>query len=314
MQHLGNLLGAIRPAMELSAAQPNEPGFFFIADLHALTSVKDPNAIRANTLHTAATWLACGLDTEKDVFYRQSRIPEVTELAWYLNCYTPYPMLANAHSFKDKQDNLADVNAGLFTYPVLMAADILLYDAEEVPVGKDQIQHLEITRDIANSFNVRMEEEVFVLPTPKLRESVKVVPGTDGRKMSKSYGNVINLFVPDKTIRKQVMKIMSDSTPLEAPKDPDKDLTFQLYRVIASPDEVATLRGQYLAGGFGYGHAKQLLYERLLDEFAAERQRYNALMENPSEIEARLKVGEARAREVALGVLDRVRHAVGYRG
>jgi len=309
--HLGNILGAIRPALQLSAKHA-EPAFFFIADLHSLTSRQDAAALKEDTFHIAATWLACGLDPEKDVFYRQSRRPEVTELTWYLNCYTPFPMLANAHSFKDKQETLAEVNAGLFTYPVLMAADILLYDAELVPVGKDQKQHLEMTRDIASAVHAKAETEVFVLPEPRIEEQVMTIPGTDGRKMSKSYGNTINIFLPEKQLRKTIMRIETDSTPLEAPKDPEKDVTFQLYRLLATPDQTAELRKLYLGGNFGYGHAKQMLHELILEVFAEERERFQALMADPAQVEAALVRGEERAADVARPVLARVRKVLGY--
>jgi tryptophanyl-tRNA synthetase len=310
--HLGNVLAAIQPALQLSA-QHAEPSFFFIADLHSLTSRRDPAALREHTLHIAATWLACGLDPEKEIFYRQSMVTEVAELTWYLNCFTPYPMLANAHSFKDKQQNRAEVNAGLFTYPVLMAADILLYDAEVVPVGKDQKQHLEMTRDIANSFNVACGE-TFVLPEPHFVENVMTLPGTDGRKMSKSYGNTINLFQGNKKLRKEVMQIVTDSTPIEEPKDPDACNVFALYKTVANEDEVAWLRQQYEARniGFGYGHAKQALYDKLVARFAEERARFDHLINNPEEVYAALRRGEERARQVARPVLRRVRERLGF--
>ncbi|MFW5659490.1 MAG: tryptophan--tRNA ligase [Bacteroidota bacterium] len=311
-QHLGNILGAIEPALEMSAAV-DAPSFFFIADFHSLTSLKDAKKRQENVFHTALAWLACGLDTDKDVFYRQSRIPEVAELTWYLNCFTPFPMLANAHSFKDKQENLADVNAGLFTYPVLMAADILLYDAEVVPVGKDQKQHLEMTRDIAGAFNRLTDTITLKLPEGAYRETVMTVPGIDGRKMSKSYGNDINIFIPDKPLRKRIMSIVTSSEPLEAPKNPDKCNVFALYKLIATPDQTAELRKLYLGGNFGYGHAKQMLFERIIDKYHTERARYFELQDNPDHVEALLEQGEARAREIALPVLERVRKALGYR-
>jgi tryptophanyl-tRNA synthetase len=309
--HLGNILGAIRPALRLSAAQA-EPSFFFIADLHSLTSRQDPDGLREDTLHIAATWLACGLDPEKDVFYRQSQVPQVTELTWYLACYAPYPMLANAHSFKDKQANLAEVNAGLFTYPVLMAADILMYEAELVPVGKDQKQHLEMTRDMAGALNRSVGRDILVVPEAKIEEAVMTIPGTDGRKMSKSYANTINLFLPEKKLRKNVMRIETDSAPMEAPKNPETCTVFQLYKLIASPEQTAELRRLYLGGNFGYGHAKQMLFERIVDAFAEERARFDELMAEPAKIIAALEAGEAKAREVGLPVLERVRNALGY--
>jgi tryptophanyl-tRNA synthetase len=310
-QHLGNILGAIRPAIAL-ANSPDNDSFLFIADLHSLTTMKDGKERKEAVLATAAAWLACGLDTERTVFYRQSDIPEVCEMTWYLSCFTPFPMLANAHSFKDKQENLADVNAGLFTYPVLMACDILMYDAEIVPVGKDQKQHLEMTRDMARSVNHRLEKEVLVIPESRINEQMMVIPGTDGRKMSKSYGNVLDIFLPEKTLRKQVMGIVTDSTPLEAPKDPDACNVFALYSLMAEEAQVAEMRERYLAGGMGYGHAKQALFDLLMEEFRDERSRFDALMANPSEIELLLKVGAEKARPVAHGVLTRLKDALGY--
>ncbi|GIV41883.1 MAG: tryptophan--tRNA ligase [Vicingaceae bacterium] len=309
--HLGNILGAIIPGIELSKDPGNE-AFFFIADLHSLTSIKDGNVIRENTYAVAAAWLAFGFDTDKNVFYRQSDIPEVCELTWYLNCFTPYPMLANAHSFKDKSDNLADVNAGLFDYPVLMAADILLYDAEIVPVGKDQQQHLEITRDIAQSFNHKIGQNIFILPEAKINEKVKTIPGIDGRKMSKSYNNYINIFTDDKTLRKQIMRIVTDSQPLEAPKDPDSCNVFKIFSLLATPQETESLRKQYLAGGFGYGQAKQWLYEIIVNKFENERKTYHELMQNRELIDEKLKKGADKARTIALKKIKQVRSVLGY--
>jgi tryptophanyl-tRNA synthetase len=308
--HLGNLLGAILPAIELSRNPANE-SLYFIADLHSLTTVRDPSVLRANTYAVAAAWLACGFDTEKNLFYRQSDVPQVTELTWYLSCFTPYPMLANAHSFKDKSDKLSDVNAGLFTYPVLMAADILLYDAEVVPVGKDQIQHLEIARDIAKAFNNRYGD-TLVEPQARVDAELMTIPGLDGQKMSKSYGNIIDVFAPEKELLKTVRSIISDSTPLEAPKNPDTDTTFKLYSLLASPAETEELRAKYLAGGYGYGHAKQALYELIMNRFAPERERFNFYMNNLPEIDAQLSIGAKRAQEYGANVLAKVRQKVGY--
>jgi tryptophanyl-tRNA synthetase len=308
--HLGNLLGAILPAIELSKNPAND-SLYFIADLHSLTTVRDPEVLRANTYAVAAAWLACGFDTEKNLFYRQSDVPQVTELTWYLSCFTPYPMLANAHSFKDKSDKLSDVNAGLFTYPVLMAADILLYDAEIVPVGKDQIQHLEIARDIASAFNNRYGE-TLVLPQARADEQLMTIPGTDGAKMSKSYGNIIDIFLPEKELMKAIKTIISDSTPLEAPKNPDTDVTFKLYSLLATPAEIETMRANYLAGGYGYGHAKKELYEVILRRFAVERERFDFYMNNLPELDAALAIGAKRAQEYGAGVLAKVRQKVGY--
>jgi tryptophanyl-tRNA synthetase len=308
--HLGNLLGAILPAIELSKHSANE-SLYFIADLHSLTTVRDPALLRANTYAVAAAWLACGFDTEKNLFYRQSDVPQVTELTWYLSCFTPYPMLANAHSFKDKSDRLSDVNAGLFTYPVLMAADILLYDAEFVPVGKDQVQHLEIARDIATAFNNRYGD-TLVLPQAKVDEQIMTIPGIDGQKMSKSYGNIIDIFAPEKELLKAVKSIISDSTPLEEPKDTGKDVTFRLYSLLASPEQTAAMRQNYAAGGYGYGHAKKELYELILQRFSEERRLFDYYMSNLPELDARLAEGARKAQEYGAGVLAKVRQKVGY--
>lgn len=308
--HLGNLLGAILPAIELAEASQDE-SFLFIADLHSLTQIKDGEILRENTHATAAAWLACGLDTEKTIFYRQSDVCQTTELTWYLSCYFPYQRLTLAHSFKDKADHLADVNAGLFSYPMLMAADILLYDAEVVPVGKDQLQHLEMTRDVAARFNNLMGE-TFVIPQASVQNETQYIPGTDGQKMSKSKENTLNIFLDDKALRKQVMKIQTDSTPLEDPKDPDNCNVFALYELLANKEQTQVLRQEYLAGGMGYGHAKQSLYELILERFAKERQQFNYFMEHPQEIEISLAKGAGRARAIANEVLLRVRNKVGY--
>lgn len=310
-QHLGNILGAIRPAIEL-ANDPKNEAFLFIADLHSLTTIKDAELRKENVLATAAAWLACGLDTEKVVFYRQSDIPQVTEMTWYLNCFTPYPMLANAHSFKDKSENLSDVNAGLFIYPVLMACDILMYDANIVPVGKDQKQHLEMTRDIARSVNHQLKSEVLVIPESKISEEVMVIPGTDGRKMSKSYNNFIDVFLPEKKLRKQVMGIVTDSTPMEDPKDPDTCNAFALYSLLASDGQIAEMRQNYLGGNYGYGHAKQALFELIMDEFKEERARFDELIAQPDLIESLLSQGAEKAKPVANAVLARLKDAIGY--
>ncbi|MCG3167522.1 MAG: Tryptophan--tRNA ligase [Bacteroidia bacterium] len=308
--HLGNILGAIMPAIELSKKSENE-SFFFIADLHSLTTIKDAAVRKHNVYSVAATWLAFGFDTEKNYFYRQSDVKEVTELTWYLSCFTPFPMLANAHSFKDKSDKLSDVNAGLFTYPVLMACDILLYDANFVPVGKDQMQHLEMTRDIAESFNHRYGE-TFVVPEGKVDENVMIVPGTDGQKMSKSYNNFIDIFLPDKELKKVVLSIVTDSTPLEQPKNPDTCNVFALYKLVASPSQVEEMRQNYLRGGYGYGHAKTALFEVIIQRFEKERKQYNEYMSNPAELEKQLKAGADKARKIAVKTMERVREKIGF--
>ncbi len=308
--HLGNLLGAILPAIKM-ANNPKNESFLFIADMHSLTQIKDGNQLRENTYSTAATWLACGLDIHKTVFYRQSDIPEVTELTWYLSCFFPYQRLTLAHSFKDKSERLTDVNSGLFTYPMLMAADILLYDAEIVPVGKDQLQHLEMTRDVANRFN-NIVGKTLIPPLAKVQEHTKLVPGTDGQKMSKSRDNVITIFLSDKKLRKQIMGIKTDSTPIEEPKNPETDAVFALYKLIASKPEVAEMRIKYLGGNYGYGHAKQELYELIIDKFAIIRERYHHFMEHRDEIDEALAIGAEKARKIAKEVLQRVRSKVGY--
>lgn len=308
--HLGNLLGAIIPAIEM-ANDPKNDSFLFIADMHSLTQIKNAETLRTNTYSAAATWLAFGLDIDRVVFYRQSDVPQTTELSWYLSCFFPFQRLTLAHSFKDKADRLEDVNAGLFTYPMLMAADILLYDAEIVPVGKDQMQHIEITRDVASRFHNQMGE-TFVLPTGKVQEETMYVPGTDGAKMSKSKGNIINIFLDDKPLRKQIMAIETDSTPLEDPKDPDTCNVFGIYRLLASKEEVVQMRKNYEGGNYGYGHAKQALYQLLVDKFSEERSRYKYFMNNLSEIDAALAAGAEKARKVADEVLKRVREKMGY--
>jgi tryptophanyl-tRNA synthetase len=309
--HLGNILGAIVPAIELSKHPANE-SFLFIADLHTLTSLKDPELLRENTYAIAAAWLAFGFDTEKNFFYRQSRLAGYhTELMWYLNCFTPFPMLANAHSFKDKSEKLADVNAGLFTYPVLQAADIALYDANIVPVGKDQRQHLEMTRDMVGAFNHQYNEEVLVSPESRIDEQVMVIPGLDGQKMSKSYGNYIDIFLDDKALLKVIKKIVTDTTPLEEPKNPDTCNVFKLYSLVATTEQIDAMRQNYLAGGYGYGHAKQALFEVLRDKFAEQRNLFNYYMNNLPELEAKLKAGEAKAEVIAQATIKRVRKAMG---
>ena len=308
--HLGNLLGAIIPAIEM-ANNPVNDSFLFIADLHSLTQIKNAKTLRMNTYSTAATWLAFGLDIDKTVFYRQSDVPQATELSWHLSCFFPYQRLTLAHSFKDKADRLEDVNAGLFIYPMLMAADILLYDAEIVPVGKDQLQHLEMTRNVASRFHAQMGD-VFVIPEAKVQEDTMLIPGTDGEKMSKSKNNIINIFLEDKQLRKQIMSIETDSTPLEEPKNPDTCNLFSLYKLVATPNEVSEMRAKYEAGGYGYGHAKQAFFELIVERFATERDRYNYYMENISEIDKALKLGAAKAAKVADSVLARVRNKLGY--
>ena len=310
--HLGNLLGAILPAIEMSQNPANE-SYLFIADLHSITQIKNGEELRQNTYSTAAVWLACGLDINKVVFYRQSDVPQTAELSWYLSCFFPFQRLTLAHSFKDKADRLSDVNAGLFSYPMLMAADILLYDANIVPVGKDQLQHLEITRDVASRFNHQMGE-TFVLPDAKTQEETMYVPGTDGQKMSKSRGNIINIFLNDKALRKQIMSIETDSTPLEEPKNTETCKIFAIYKLIANKSQLAEMTEKYTNANrdFGYGHAKQALFELICEKFKTEREKYDYYMNNLPEVDTLLKQGASKAHLVADAVLKRVRVKLGF--
>jgi tryptophanyl-tRNA synthetase len=309
--HLGNILGAIRPAIELSK-NPQNDSFLFIADLHTLTSLKDGKTLKENTYAIAAAWLACGFDADKNYFYRQSRLAGYhTELMWYLNCFAPFPMLANATSFKDKSEKLSDVNVGLFTYPVLQAADIMLYDANVVPVGKDQRQHLEMTRDLGSAFNRQYGENTLVIPEARIDEAVMTIPGIDGQKMSKSLNNYIDIFLNEKDLLKVVKKIITDATPMEAAKDPDNDLIVKLYSLVANPDEIAEIRANYLAGGYGYGHAKNALHAVLAREFAEEREQFEYYMNHTEVLEQKLQEGEAKAETIAKATIERVRNNMG---
>jgi tryptophanyl-tRNA synthetase len=308
--HLGNILGAIVPAIKMSNESKNE-SFLFIADMHSLTQIKDKEILRNNTYATAAAWLAFGLSTEKTIFYRQSDVPQATELSWILSCYFPYQRLTLAHSFKDKSDRLSDVNAGIFTYPMLMAADILLYDAEEVPVGKDQQQHLEMTRDVASRFN-NIYGETFVLPAAKVNKETQLICGTNGEKMSKSKGNTIDIFLPEKALKKQIMGIQTDSTPIDEPKDYENCNVFKLYSLIADQNSINLLKENYLSGGFGYGHAKTELFNFILTKFSKERDSFNYYMSNKEELDKVLKTGAVKANKVAQEVLNRVREKLGY--
>ncbi|MDG1766458.1 MAG: tryptophan--tRNA ligase [Flavobacteriales bacterium] len=309
--HLGNILGAILPAIELAQAAENE-SYLFIADLHSLTQIKDGAQLRENTLRTAAAWLACGLDTKKTVFYRQSDVPETAELAWYLSCFYPYQRLTLAHSFKDKADRLSDVNAGLFTYPMLMAADILLYDAEFVPVGKDQLQHLEMTRDVAARFNHQMGE-TFVLPQDMVNEETKYVMGTDGEKMSKSKGNTIDIFLPEKELKKVInKKVITDASALEDPKEAEGTVVYELFKLLGDVAATADLKAKLAAGGYGWGHAKNDLFNGIMVRFEKERALFDHFIAHPEEVEAHLQLGADKARAVARGVIERVREKLGY--
>ncbi|MDG1052816.1 MAG: tryptophan--tRNA ligase [Flavobacteriaceae bacterium] len=308
--HLGNILGAIIPAIEMANDKKNE-SFLFIADLHSLTQIKDVDRLKHNTYATAAAWLAFGLDINKTIFYRQSDVAIATELSWILSCHFPYQRLTLAHSFKDKSDRLNDVNAGIFTYPMLMAADILLYDADLVPVGKDQQQHLEMTRDVASRFN-NIYGETFVLPSPKINENTKYVTGTNGEKMSKSKGNTIDIFLTEKQLKKQIMSIETDSTPIDEPKDFKSCNVFKLYSLIADEKSIDILRENYKKEGFGYGHAKKELLDYILVKYKHQRERFSHYMTNLNEIDSALEIGAKKASIVANGVLDRVRQKLGY--
>lgn len=311
--HLGNILGAIQPAIQLSENEKND-SFFFIADMHSLTSIRDGKLRQEYVKDVAKAWLAFGFDTDKNTFYRQSQVPETAELTWYLSCFMSYTRLQNAHSFKDKSEKIGEENikVGLYLYPVLMAADILLYDAEIVPVGKDQKQHLEYTRDLAGSINHHYQEEIFVLPEAKIDEQVMTIPGIDGQKMSKSYNNTIDIFLPQKQLKKQVMSIVTDSTPLEEPKNPDTCHVFALYKLLAEEADITQMRENYLKGGYGYGHAKKELLELILKRFEKERELFNYYSENLEELDKKLKVGEEKARLIAREVLGRVRKVMGF--
>ena len=306
--HLGNILGAIIPAIELS--KKNNESFLFIADLHSLTQIKDPKELKENTYSTAATWLAFGLNPQKTIFYKQSDIPITTELAWILSSYFPYQRLTLAHSFKDKSNDLKNVNAALFTYPMLMAADILLYDANYVPVGKDQIQHLEITRNVASKFN-NLHGETLIIPEAITDENTKLIIGTDGQKMSKSKSNIINIFLSDKQLKKQIMSIKTDSLPIESIKNPNTCNVFKLYSLIGNDAQVKQMKENYEKGGYGYGEAKSQLFNLILETYSKQRNTYNYLMDNRTEIDQILKEGSIRAKKIADRVIKRVKSKLG---
>ena len=308
--HLGNLLGAIIPAIKMANNSENE-SYLFIADMHSVTQIKEPKQLRFNTYSTAASWLAFGLNYNKTIFYRQSDVPQVTELAWYLNCYFPYQRLTLAHSFKDKSNSLEDINAGLFTYPMLMAADILLYDANIVPVGKDQLQHLEITRSVGNKFN-HQNGETFIIPESKVDEGTMLITGTDGAKMSKSKKNVIDIFLEEKLLKKQILSIKTDSLPLEASKDWKNCNLFKLYELLCDEKQAETMKNNYTKGGYGYGHAKKDLLNLILTKYKTEREKYNYYMSNLDKIDSILKAGALQASKTADKVLNRVRIKVGF--
>ena len=308
--HLGNILGAIIPAINFSKSN-NVESYFFIADFHSLTQIKDSKLLKQNTLYTASAWLACGLDPAKTVFYKQSGVPQVTELAWYLNCFFPYNRLTLAHSFKDKKDRLDDVNSGLFNYPILMAADILLYDAHIVPVGKDQLQHLEIARNVASRFH-NVFGDTFILPQEHLQEETKLIPGTDGEKMSKSKNNIIDIFASEKELIKQIQSIQTDSTELEKPKNWKTCNLFKIYKLLADEDQIKIMKENYEKGGYGYGHGKKELSELILSKYKTEREKFTYYIANPDEVEKILSKGAVKAKITADDVLQRVRKKLGY--
>ena len=308
--HLGNILGAIIPAIDFSKKE-NIETFLFIADFHSLTQIKNSEELKRNTLFTAAAWLACGLNPDKTIFYKQSDVPQVSELAWYLSCFFPFKRLSLAHSFKDKKDRLDDVNAGLFNYPMLMAADILMYDADVVPVGKDNLQHLEITRNVANRFH-NIFGNTFTLPVEHLQDEAKLVTGTDGAKMSKSKNNIIDIFAEEKVLKKQIMSIKTDSKGIEDAKDWRNCNLFKIYALLAKKNEIECMKKNYELGGYGYGHAKNELFDLILKKYSVERDKFQHYISNPDEVEKILKAGATKANATANKVLDRVRKKLGY--
>ena len=308
--HLGNILGAIIPAIDFSK-KDNIETYLFIADFHSLTQIKNSAELKKNTLYTAAAWLACGLNPDKTVFYKQSDVPQVAELAWYLSCFFPFKRLTLAHSFKDKKDTLDDVNAGLFNYPMLMAADILMYDADVVPVGKDNLQHLEITRNVANRFH-NIFGDTFTLPEEHLQNETKLVTGTDGGKMSKSKNNIINIFAEEKVLKKQIMSIKTDSSTIKDSKDWKNCNLFKIYNLIGEKDEIESMKKNYELGGYGYGQAKKELFDLLVKKYKVERDKFKHYVSNVTEVEKILKDGARKANATADKVLNRVRKKLGY--
>lgn len=306
--HVGNYLGMIRPALEL---QEEYECIYFISDLHSLTKLRDPALRKQYTFDLVATWLACGLDTKKNIMFLQSDVPMVTEFTWYLSCVTGFGLLEKAHAFKDAAAKSQEVNHGLFSYPVLMAADIVMYDVDVVPVGKDQKQHVEMARDMAGSFNAIYGEDVIKLPTPVIREEVMIIPGLDGQKMSKSYNNAIPLFSTEKQLRKLVMSIQTDSTPLEEPKSLKGTLLGDFFKLFAGVDQTADLEKRLQAGGLGWGHAKQELFEAMNATLSEPRTRYEELRKDEAALRAELVQGAERAYAIARPILNRVREAVG---
>jgi len=306
--HLGNYFGMMKPAVAL---QNEGEAYYFIADYHSLTTLHDPAQLRANVKEAAIDFLACGLDPEKSVFFRQSDVPEVTELSWILSCVTPMGQLERCHSYKDKINKGLEANHALFAYPVLMAADILIYDSDLVPVGKDQKQHLEVTRDLAGKMNHIFGEGLFKIPEERIQEATAKVPGLDGEKMSKSYNNTIEIFEAEKPMRKKFMGLKTDSAAVEDPKDPETSIIYELYKLVASPEELETMAGEFRAGGVGYGDFKKRLFGSMWEYFEPMRTKRAELEENPDYIEEVLKKGALQARETAVKVMTRVREAVG---
>ena len=314
--HIGNYLGAIKPALELAK---NYDARYFIADYHALNTIKDPKLLKELTYEIAATWLAFGLDTKKVLFYKQSDIPEIFELTTFISAFTSKGLMNRAHAYKavvanNKENSKEDdhnVNIGLFTYPVLMAADILMFDTNVVPVGKDQKQHIEIAADIAQSINFNYKKDLLTVPQPLISQTMDIIPGLDGRKMSKSYNNVISPFLPTKKLRKLVMKIKTNSQGIEEVKNPDDCNVFALFKLFASQNEQEDLKKQYLAGGMGWGNAKQTLFEKLEEVFSPYRENYNNIISDKAEIDRQLKEGALKAREISSAVMQRLRDNAG---
>jgi tryptophanyl-tRNA synthetase len=307
--HIGNYFGMMRPAVALQA---EGEALYFVADYHALTSLRDPETLRANSRRVALDFLACGLDPERATLFRHSDVPQVTELAWILSTLAPMGLLERATSYKDKIARGMSATVGLLSYPILMAADILIYDSDVVPVGKDQKQHIEITRDLAGKMNETFGQ-VFKLPEPRIQPETETVPGVDGQKMSKSYGNNIDIFGDEKEMRKRVMSIVTDSTPVEAPKDPATSTIFKLYSLVASKDEIAEMRERFVKGGTGYGDFKKQLFDKLWEYFTPMRKRREEVRKDKSYVDDVLARGARRANEIADQVMDRVRKAVGLR-
>jgi tryptophanyl-tRNA synthetase len=309
--HLGNLFGSILPTIE-KVNYSFDYSFIFIADLHSITQIKNSIIIKEYTYQVAATWLACGLNIDRVVFYKQSDVPQVTELAWYLNCFYPYHRLKLSHSFKDKIHNIKNINNGLFTYPILMAADILLYDAKIITVGKDQLQHLEIVRDVASRFNRKIGKKVFIIPIPYINQNNMYIIGTDGKKMSKSRGNIINIFLSNDKLKKQIMCIKTSNLSIESRKNPDKDIIFRFYKLIANKKDTDKMRQNYLTGGYGYKNAKEELYNYIIQRFSKEREKFFYIINNKYLIDKALNEGAKKAIKIADSTLNRVRKYLGF--